>query len=350
LATAEHSLLAVQHPQRTPGALAAGLSLADAMPAAVAELDSLCRNAYRPVHQVVAPYRISGEDASAVGILCLVDPRAVDEQGRTWVRDSERVYPSVVAERAEVLAALGVATSAAMLVPVADRPAMPDALSELVEHTCAGLGTPEVSAVDRQGRRHELWTLGPGAEQDALLAEAGRYPLLVADGNHRVAAARASGLGGLLALITAGPRLRVKAIHRVLVRSGLRLDDLRRAWASYPIADVPSDRRPETGTVVAVTDEGALAVRLPEAGGPDHAVLENVLLRKALGVDPQGSVLHAWPDGAPQVDGADVRLMVAPVPFETVRAMHRTGRRMHRKSTYFTPKPRSGLLLASLTE
>jgi len=40
----------------------------------------------------------------------------------------------------------------------------------------------------------------------------------------------------------------------------------------------------------------------------------------------------------------------SPVPFADVLAVHRQGRRMPRKSTYFTPKPRSGLLLADLTE
>jgi uncharacterized protein (DUF1015 family) len=43
-------------------------------------------------------------------------------------------------------------------------------------------------------------------------------------------------------------------------------------------------------------------------------------------------------------------LQLAPVPFADVLAVHRQGRRMPRKSTYFTPKPRSGLLLADLRD
>jgi uncharacterized protein (DUF1015 family) len=36
------------------------------------------------------------------------------------------------------------------------------------------------------------------------------------------------------------------------------------------------------------------------------------------------------------------------VPLADVLAVHRAGLRMPRKSTFFTPKPRSGLLLAEL--
>jgi uncharacterized protein (DUF1015 family) len=43
-----------------------------------------------------------------------------------------------------------------------------------------------------------------------------------------------------------------------------------------------------------------------------------------------------------------VLLQIAPVPLADVLAVHEQGRRMPRKSTYFTPKPRSGLFLADV--
>src|SRR5947199_7236914 len=76
------TLLAVQHPHRTPAALAGRLSLADALPAARRALDRLRASAYRPVADVVAPYRVDGPDGQAVGVLCLVDSAAVDPRGR----------------------------------------------------------------------------------------------------------------------------------------------------------------------------------------------------------------------------------------------------------------------------
>jgi uncharacterized protein (DUF1015 family) len=41
-------------------------------------------------------------------------------------------------------------------------------------------------------------------------------------------------------------------------------------------------------------------------------------------------------------------LHLAPVPFADVLAVHERGELMPRKSTFFTPKPRSGLVLADL--
>lgn len=326
------TLLAVQHPHRTPAALAAGLSLVDALPSARVELAHLCRTAYRRVHDVVAPYRVDGPDGTAYGLLCMADPAAV---GHT-----EEVYPDVVAERARVLSGLGSVTSAALLVPVG--------ASELTRLVASVEGPADVSMVDPSGRRHWLWLEGPGPRQDALLAAAGAHPLMVADGNHRVAAAAAAGLPGLLALVTAGPDLRVGPIHRALVGTGLSLEDLAAAWRGLGLAVEWDDvsARPSPGVVVAVSGARALRVQLPSVG-VDHAFVESELLEKALGLDPESPLVHPVTAGAP-VD-ADALLLIAPVPLEEVLAVHAAGGRMPRKSTYFTPKPRSGLLLADLT-
>jgi hypothetical protein len=54
----------------------------------------------------------------------------------------------------------------------------------------------------------------------SLLAAVEAQPLMVADGNHRVAAAAAADVS-MLALVTAGTGLRIGAIHRVLTGTGL---------------------------------------------------------------------------------------------------------------------------------
>jgi hypothetical protein len=323
------TLLAVQHPHRTPAALAAGASLLDALPQARAELAHLRRNAYREVRDVVAPYRVDGPDGTAYGLLCMVDPTAV---GHT-----EDVYPDVVAERARVPSGLGCLTSAAMLVPVGCEVRLTELVAEVDDE-------PAVSVVDPGGRRHWLWLVGPGERQDALLAAAGEYPLMVADGNHRVAAT--AGLSGLLALVTAGPDLRIGPIHRALVGTGLTLADLTAAWrsAGLKVTQVDASTRPSPGLVVAVAGSSAVRVELPP--GADHAFVETVLLDKALGLDPESPHVRPVTGGAP-VD-ADALLLIAPVPLDDVLAVHAAGGRMPRKSTYFTPKPRSGLLLADL--
>ncbi|HWO67415.1 MAG TPA: DUF1015 family protein [Umezawaea sp.] len=337
------TLLAVQHPHRTPAALAAGTGLVESLPVAREALGELLRQAYRPVSDVVAPYWVDGPDGTACGLLCVVDPAAVDADGISRVRHSEQVYPDVVAERARVLAGLGVATSAAMLVPVAPRDELTALLNAEFDHE------PAVSLVDSGGRRHRVWLVGPGEAQDTLLEVAGAHPLLVADGNHRVAAAAAAGLSGLLALVTAGPALRIGPIHRALVDTGLSADDLVTAWRALGLRvdDLPAVRPPEPGVVVVVCPDRVLRVELPTRG-IDHAVVESLLLERALGLDPESPRVRPVIDERWRSVAADAVLLVAPVPLADVLAVHAAGERMPRKSTYFTPKPRSGLLLADL--
>ncbi|WP_291416205.1 DUF1015 family protein [Actinophytocola sp.] len=340
------TLLAVQHPHRTPAARAEGLGLLDALPAARTTLSVLLRKDYRAVTDVVAPYEVDGPDGTACGLLCMVDPAAVDGEGIGQVRHSEEVYPDVVAERAQVLAGLGYATSAALLVPVGER----DTLTAAVRRTIDG-ARPDVSTVDSNGRRHRLWLLGPGPDRAGLLADAAAHPLMVADGNHRVAAAAAAGLSGLLALVTSGPRLRIGAFHRVLLGTGLDPAALRSAWRArgltvHAVDHAAPPRHP--GTVVARCPNGTLVVELPPNHGIDHAVVEELLIRDALGIDPEGAHVRPLADGRPAPADADAVLQLAPVPLADVLAVHAAGQRMPRKSTYFTPKPRSGLLLAKL--
>lgn len=351
----EDTLLAVQHPHRTPRALAEGLSLAEALPVARRALNRMRASAYREVNDVLAPYWVQGPDGVALGVLCLVDPAAVDVHGVSWVRSSEEVYPQVVAERVAVSAGLGCATSAAMLVPVLGG----DQLTAALLDSIGALAAPVVSMTDSGGRRHRLWLLGPGAGQDAVLAALARGPLLVADGNHRLAAAAASDRSGLLALVTGGPALRIGAIHRALVGTGLSSDDLAEAWrgAGLAVRQVKELSPPVwPGSVVVRASGATLLVTLPapEPGEPvprvDHGLVERLLIADALDIDPEGPQVRALPAGHPVGPHVDAVLQLAPVPFADVLAVHRQGRRMPRKSTYFTPKPRSGLLLADLAD
>ncbi len=334
---AARTLLAVQHPHRTPEAMRSGRGLVDSLPAARNTLSVLLRTSYREVSAVVAPYEVDGPDGTACGVLCMVDPAAV---GAGRVRHSEEVYPDIVRERAEVLAGLGYATSAAMLVPVGER----DELTPEVRARTAGR-PPAVSTVDSKGRRHRLWLTTDHTLLDVVAA----HPLMVADGNHRVAAAAAAGLGGLLALVTAGPALCIGAIHRVLTGTGLTSAGLAGAWR-----DAGLEVREEPGATTPTTP-GAAVVRCPDTtlvvalgNGLDHAVVEEVLLARALRLDPESPHVRPLPAGRTPPDDADAVIELAPVPLATVLAEHAAGRRMPRKSTYFTPKPRSGLLLADL--
>jgi uncharacterized protein DUF1015 len=334
---ANGTLLAVQHPHRTPAALADGRSLLEALPIAHEALEHLRTKHYRPVRDVVALSWGDGPDGEALGVMCVVDPAAVLSDGLSFVRHTEDVYPEVVAERAAMLAGLGCATSAAMLVPADGGPGFTDLLRQAV----AGLGEPDVSVADGHGR-DRLWLLGKGDLQDTVLRAARRHALLVADGNHRVAAATLAG-GGLLALVTGGPGLRIGPIHRVLTGTCLGIDELADRWRAVGLDVRPAhDSTPIPGTVVVLADGQALRVGLP-GPGVDHQKVEHLMVQRALHLDP-AEVLRPLYAGQPPRPDADAVVLIAPVPLDHVL----NGRRMPRKATYFTPKPRSGLLLADL--
>ncbi|MGH3830869.1 MAG: DUF1015 family protein, partial [Pseudonocardiaceae bacterium] len=168
-------------------------------------------------------------------------------------------------------------------------------------------------------------------------------------------AAAASDRSSLLALVTGGPALRIGAIHRALVGTGLRSAELAQAWRGVGLAvrevrELGPPARP--GHVVVRAAGAGLRVTLPEPGEPmpwiDHGLVERLLIADALGINPDGPQVRALPAGHPVGPHIDAVLQLAPVPFADVLAVHQQGRRMPRKSTYFTPKPRSGLLLADL--
>lgn len=341
LAAAEgDTLLAAQHPARTPAALAAGLDVEAALPEARATLERLLAGHYRPETEFVAAYRI-GE--AIAGVLCLVDVRELTSAS-SHVKHTEEVYPEVVAERAAVLDGLGCATSAALLVPVGDGAELTAVVKEATSSA-----DPDVSTVDRAGLAHELWVVRPGEMRERLLEAASASDLLVADGNHRVAAA--AGSGQLLALITAGSQLEIRAINRVLLGTGRSAESLFAAWQEAGLEVAWSDdATPPScpGTAVVLAGSRVLRVRLPGTDPLviDHEVVEQTLLGSALGLDPDGPHIRPLLPGSPVPPDADAVVQLAPVPFETVRAVHAAGRRMPRKATYFTPKPRGGLVLA----
>jgi len=184
--------------------------------------------------------------------------------------------------------------------------------------------------------------------------------LTVGMAQHRVIALAALGLGGLLALVTAGPDLRLGAFHRCLTGTGLDTKALLDTWrqAGFQVTDPVPAAPPDTpGTMVVLTRERAFAVHFPQlldAEGNlrlDHETLELAMLNTSLHLQPGGGSLQPLPTA--QFDGtvpesADALFLMAPVPLEHMVRLYRQGRRMPRKSTYFTPKPHGGILLAAL--
>ena len=219
--------------------------------------------------------------------------------------------------------------------------------------------TPDAEVVDEQEIRHRRWTLPADLPIAAWLAE---EPLLVADGHHRYTTAlayrdemRAVHRDGpwdrmLTLIVDAGTEhLPVRPFHRLQLAGtppsvgGRRVDSLRDALAAV------SDDEP---TVCVVTREtGGVAFTMVELAGEAPAVraLHAEILDDLVPADG----LRYTPDAEDAVDAvraaraSSAYLLPATTP-DRIRKVVERGERLPQKSTYFWPKPRTGMILMPL--
>jgi uncharacterized protein (DUF1015 family) len=364
------SALAVEMPHRAPESL--GGSFADALPAAAARLDrAKAAGRYAAHDNIVALYRIAGPEGVAFGLWTMVETGQIstraDEPG--LVIRNEDVFIDKVRERVALARATRHLLSPVLLLQTNDQ------LHAALAAATAAAGAPEVTDVDQAGRTHEVWALPPGPRQDELLALAGGGELVVADGNHRSLAAQTAGLERFLAVVTTPESVAIQPYNRLVSELTLPAAELVDRLGAVPIetAAVPATR----GTVVLYLAGQAYAVALPPDPGAaesragtwaasagqrsvdnlDHALVERVLLREALGLDPGdkrityvgGDYPAAWLVGEVDAGRAELAVLVAPVAVEDFVVVNLARQKLPRKSTWFTPKARAGLVLAELS-
>ncbi|WP_431913166.1 DUF1015 family protein [Micromonospora carbonacea] len=358
-----HSALGIEMPHRAPESL--GRSFLDALPDAVTRLaEAKADGSYTPAEQVVVLYRISapGEE-TAYGLFAMVDTDQIstsaDEPG--LVIRNEDVFIAKVRERVALAEALGHLLSPVLLLQTGRGDELHAALAAATETA----GAPAATDTDQAGRTHAVWLLGPGPEQDALTALAGGGELVVADGNHRSLAAQTGGLPRFLAVVTTPASVAIQPYNRLVseltVTPAELLDRLRAAGAEVEPIDGPVEVPTAGGTVALRLPDQGYAVRLPHVDGGrlenlDHALVERVLLRDALGLDPGdkrityvgGDYPASWLTGEVEAGRAELAVLIAPVTVDDFVAVNLAREKMPRKSTWFTPKARGGLVVAEL--
>ena len=295
----------------------------------------------------------------------------------------EDVLPEVVAERAALTRATA-ANLEPLLLSYRGDGADPDpgALTDQVAES----RPPLLALTGHDGTAHRLWRLSDPAEQAALARGLARHRALIADGHHRWATslrlraeqgARPSWDRALVLLVdTARHPLRVQAIHRVLpwlpVPEAL---DLATRGGAFRARRLTGTLREALGALAA-TRGPALVLAGEEAyhllDRPDPALLARTVRadRPAAWRTLDATVLHQtllaalWPAPEPPArvaylhDAADAVAQAArvkgtaallrAVPEHTVRALAEQGFTMPQKSTSFTPKPATGLVLRPL--
>ena len=255
----------------------------------------------------------------------------------------------------------------------------------LAEGLTAAIGNLDpaatMHAVDLTGARHELAPL-PADRCDAVSKVLAAAPVVIADGHHRfetactyrAEAASTPGAGAIMAFVVelTEDELNVHAIHRLLHGDG----DLRGRLAAHPDVEVEPfpgtgpeaihalrARIREDGALGFVDRDGLALLHLQEEHVERHLegvpeVLHGVdAVRFDLGVRPGlGDVdLSYRPDAdtcASLVDKgvADGVVLLEPVSVGQIRAAAIAGVRMPEKTTFFNPKPRTGMVFRRLDD
>ncbi|TCB91588.1 DUF1015 family protein [Micromonospora zingiberis] len=360
-----HSALGIEMPHRAPESI--GKSFLDALPDAVGRLaEAKADGSYTPAEQVVVLYRITapGEEP-AYGLFAMVDTDQIstraDEPG--LVIRNEDVFIAKVRERVALAEALGHLLSPVLLLQTGRGDELHAALATATD----AAGAPAATDIDQAGRTHAIWLLAPGPEQDELTALAGGGELVVADGNHRSLAAQTGGLPRFLAVVTTPASVAIQPYNRLVselpTTPAELLDRLRAAGAQLTDLDGPAQVPAAGGTVVLQLPGQAYAVTLPHTGAGrlenlDHALVERLLLRDALGLDPGdkrityvgGDYPASWLTGEVEAGRAELAVLIAPVTVDDFVAVNLAREKMPRKSTWFTPKARGGLVVAELPD
>ncbi|GAA0797627.1 DUF1015 family protein [Spirilliplanes yamanashiensis] len=364
IAANPRSALAVEMPHKAPESL--GHTFLDSLPAAAARLaEARTAGSYAPAESVVVLYRITapGEPA-AYGLWCMVDTDQIstsaDEPG--LVIRNEDVFIAKVRERVALAEAVGSLLSPVLLLQTGRGDELHAALAAATE----AAGAPAATDVDQTGRTHALWVVPAGPLQDELTALAGGGELVVADGNHRSLAAQTGDLPRFLAVVTTPASVSIQPYNRLVSELTVPLDELLQrltdAGAIIQERADPAEVPARGGTVQLYAEHHSYEVTLPAADGVpavenlDHALVERVLLRDALGLDPGdkrisyigGDYPAGWLRGEVDAGRAELAVLIAPVTVDDFVTVNLERHKLPRKSTWFTPKARGGLVLAEL--
>jgi uncharacterized protein (DUF1015 family) len=239
------------------------------------------------------------------------------------------------------------------------------AAAGLPELLAAPAGSPRLEFAEDDGSVHRLYDITDPEVVAGLSATIGAQPLSIADGHHRYTTAlgyrgdrgAVDGAGPwdfIMAMVSPaeGSGLTIGPYHRIL--PGFDFDAARLTGAfdvSIGAPTVPDD----PGSLVIVAGMTAYHLR-PHADATAHlpspwrqasAAVAAEVLYPILGVDETGARYSADASeaAAAAASGEEVAVLVAPVTERAVAEAGELGIRFPTKTTFFTPKPRAGLVV-----
>jgi uncharacterized protein (DUF1015 family) len=239
---------------------------------------------------------------------------------------------------------------------------------------CELPGPPDAKGTDEDGVHHRLWRVSQPGVIEAITAAVAANPVIIADGHHRYETAlayrdeRRAATGGapgpydaVMAWVVEATdeQLTVAPTHRLL--AGLPDGyDLRNAFGAFfdvvetapPGPDLLA-RMAEAGGLVLSTASGTWLLRPTPAieQAAEHR-LDSSRLDVALASLPphQVSYQHGVEETAAEVapGRAQAAVYLRPATVAQIAEVGRGGARMPPKTTFFTPKPRTGMVFRAV--
>ena len=233
-------------------------------------------------------------------------------------------------------------------------------------------GEPVGSVVDAEGVIHSVERVVDKIRIESICAAVSSSPVVIADGHHRYAISRtfrdevrartqSKDTGAELTLTYINElveeQLSVAAIHRFY--NGASADDLRRALTQFytfeaatSVDDKTLQEMNKRGSLVFIDDRMSVSWMTPKVGVFDSIrELDSARLEYALaGVDHTVGYQH----GATEVQElvasgrATAAILIRPVSVDEIKRTANEGLLMPPKSTFFTPKLRTGLVMREL--
>jgi uncharacterized protein (DUF1015 family) len=301
------------------------------------------------------PYRMTSSDGRATtGVLGALGVGGDD------VLPHEQTMPKARSDRLDLLRATG-----ANISPIWGLSLAPG-LTGAFEPS----GPPVGDAVDDDGVRHQIWLLRDPAAVDEVRKAVASAPVMVADGHHRYETAlayrheRGPGPADLvMALVVelADEQLHVGPIHRSLgdLPPGVDVRAVAERWFDTLHAGPATERvvaaLGESRSLALLTPEGAwLLTPRPEAFEAASSDLDSSLVDLVMTDLPPHEVAyrHSWEEAWAAVEGGQAQgaFLLRPVTVAQIATWAEARRRMPPKTTYFSPKPRTGMVFRPLGE
>ena len=301
-----------------------------------------------------------GRSRTTVGVVGALE---VVDEGAPGVRAHERTTPKAASDRLDLTRA-----TKANLSPVWGL-STAEGLTDLLSEPGELMG----STTDEHGVVHRVERVVDPVRCQAISERVASAPVVIADGHHRYAISRTwrdeirartgrSDTGAELTLAYLGElveeQLNVAAIHRLY--DGVEVDTLRDALASFfemspagPVstATLAEMERRSALCLVDAFGEGTWLVPRPDAflgvRDLDSARLEHALAAVSHEVRYQHGVDEVL--GAVTTGEAVAAILIRPVSIAEIRRTADEGTLMPPKSTFFSPKLRTGLFLRRVT-